>query len=482
MRRGVFGFLVLLFIAPYFFAALVAKFHFRLPQNFVELLQRSFLQSAFSAGLAIVLGVIGAAGLLRRSVKWEALAIAPAAVPSIAIVLGFMTFLPGLQGWLAIAFAHACVSSGLVAVVLARIIRTSLGGSLELAWTEGALRRDIWLRGVLPAIREDIVRLALTIFAASLTSFSIPLLLGGSKTASLEIAILQAIRLDNAWDIAAALSLFQMLLLLMLVFVLARNEAERVRHFESEIRVEIGRVLGNDLAFALLFFAPALILTSLLRSPAAGFLQIQTAGLFDRTEIIFQALGGSLLTATLSGAFTAFILLGFAFVYPNDRQRRFISAYLAPSVAITGFSTLAIGWRANPTFLLDVLRISIGSAMLFAPILWRLRFEQRLARLEGQIRVSETLGAPFTMTFLKVLLPQLQETLFWSAGLVSFWSWGDYAVGSISASSPMTLALIAKGLLESYRIEAASVLILVCLLLGASSYRLFLFGGARVAR
>ena len=97
------------------------------------------------------------------------------------------------------------------------------------------------------------------------------------------------------------------------------------------------------------------------------------------------------------------------------------------------------------------------------------------------MNVAETLGASHLMTLRKVLLPQLREVLFWSAGLVSFWVWGDYAIGSISASRAMTLALVAKGLLESYRLEAASILILACLLLGAMSYRLFsMAGGSRV--
>ena len=472
--------LVAVFLLPYFFAVCVSRFHFRLPDDVVPLLLRSLLQAVASSALALAFGVVGAVGLLRRSLRWEALAIFPAVVPSIAIVLGFMSMAPNWRGWSAVAVAHAAVSSGLVAVALSRAIRNVLGGSLELAWVEGASRRVIWFRGVLPAVKGDLARLALAIFAASLASFSIPLLLGGVRAVSIEIAILQAIRLEDAWDIAASLSILQMAMLVSLVLILAKS-AEPDRSIESESRQALGRILGSDLAFATLFVVPFGVIAALLHAPLAGFRQLETAGLFANGEFLVLAFRGSVVTATLAGIFTALILFAFAAVFPAARWRKWISGYAAPSVAITGFATLAIGWGATPSFALDSFRIAIGAGFLFAPVLWRLRFEQRLAGLQGQVSVAETLGASHLMIVHKVLWPQLREVLFWAAGLVAFWVWGDYAIGSISASRAMTLALVAKGLLESYRFEAASILILVCLVLGAISYRLFsMAGGSRV--
>ncbi len=478
-RRPLFFILILLFTIPYFFGLFISHFRLAVPPDFFDLLWRSVLQAASSALAAIALGVIGAAALLRRSSRWEALALAPAAVPSIAIVLGFMSLFPGWRGWTAVAFAHALVSSGLVAVVLSRVIRNELGGSLELAWTEGASRRVLWLRGVLPAIERDIARLATAIFAASLASFSIPLLLGGSKAVSFEIAILHAIRLDASWDTAAALSLFQWSMLLMTVLVLGKSEGAVARPIESESRSRLGRVLGSNSAIVVFLIAPILVMTSLLRAPFQGIRQLQTAGLFDNSEFVNYALRGSVVTATLGGVLCAVLLAAFAVVSPTRTQRSWISGYVAPSTAITGFATLVIGWGSDPSFTLDALRLSVGSALLFAPILWRLRWEQRLARLDGQVAVAQTLGASHGMIIRKILVPQLREVFFWSAGLVSFWVWGDYAIGSIAASRAMTVGLVAKNLLEGYRLEAASVLILLCLLLGGLSYRLFTLGGSR---
>lgn len=481
---GLIGWVSLLTVLtlPYFFAMFISGFKFTLPLHFAELLVRSLLQAGASAIFSIALGLIGTFGLLKRSPRWETFALVPAAVPSIAVVLGFMSIFPGWRGWSAVAGAHALVSSGLVAVVLSRVIRGSLGGSLELAWTEGASAFAIWTKGILPAIRPDLWRLAASIFAASLASFSIPLLLGGMSPVSFEIAILHAIRLDGSWDTAAALSLFQWGVLLTAVLFLGRTEHPLAHAVESQGRVQVGRVLGANWASCFLALAPLMIAVSLLRSPLAGIHQLQSVGLFENAEFVTLAMRGSFVTATLGGVLSACILALFASTQPTPARRRWISGYAAPSTAITGFATLVIGWGSDPSFALDAIRIAIGSALLFAPVLWRLRWEQSLARLDGQVAVAQTLGATSSMINRSVLAPQLREIFFWSAGLVSFWVWGDYAIGSIAASRAMTVGLVAKSLLESYRLEAASVLILLCLVLGGLSYQLFALGGSRDAR
>lgn len=489
-----FGALILFFTVPYFLALVVSDFRLSLPPDFFDLLWRSLLQAALSTFTAIVFGFVGATVLLRKSRRWEVLALAPAACPAIAIVVGFMTLFPAWRGWTAVAVAHALVCSGLVAVVLTRVIQGSLGGSLELAWTEGASRWMLWARGVVPALRRDIGRLAVAVFAASLASFSIPYLLGGTKAVSFEIAILHAIRLDAAWDTAAALSLFQWAILLATILVLSSDKSgsafEASRSGESLGRTSIGDILspgsrtliGRSLVgigVLALLFAPVLVGITLLLSPFEGFRQLQSAGVFDSREFLNLALRGSFVTATLSGIFSACLLTTFAFANLHRHQRTWISGYAAPSVAITGFATLALGWGRDPSFALDAFRIAVGCAMLFSPILWRLRWEQRLAHLDGQVAVAQTLGASHGMIIRRILMPELRDVFFWSVGIVSFWVWGDYAIGSIAASRAMTVGLVAKGLMESYRLEAASVLILLCLLLGGLSYRLFSMAGVR---
>lgn len=491
--RILFWSLVLLFIAPYFMGLVISGFRLGLPADFASLLARSILQALASSFGALILGCIGAMGLLKRHERWEFVALVPAVAPAIALVLGFFSIFPQWKGWSAVVAAHALSSCGLVAVVVSRLVRGTFGASLELAWVEGASRRTIWLRGILPALRVDLTRLALSVFAATLASFSIPLLLGGSKAMTLEIAIHHAIRFENAWPIAATLSLLQWLLLLVLVLFLSQKTfssgALNSRASESgrllpgsSLRTELGRVLGFDFALITVLVAPALIAFALLRGPVQGVAQLQSAGLFEHFEILKLAFRGGFVTSTLAGILSASLLFLFAASSPSAKERTWVSSYVAPSVAITGFATLVIGWGTDPSLVIDSVRIAVGAAFLFAPVLWRLRWEAQLARIDGALGVAETLGASRSMVIRKILMPELREIFFWSAGLVSFWVWGDYGIGSIAASRQMTLALVAKGLLESYRLEAASLLVLATLIFGGVSYWIFTWGGRRVAR
>lgn len=421
----------------------------------------------------------------KRLSFWEGVALLPSIAPSSAMVLGFMELLPDFRGVWAVTLAHALISMGFVSVIFSRAIRDRAGASLELAWVEGASRWMMWRRAILPNLRSDFSAVLLTVFFSSLASFSVPLLLGGSKAVTFETAIHQAIRLENAWDIAAALSIFQLALLVGAVSLIRFGRIDQsilVRHRESVSRLGVGRVVGSNVGFPVIIAGGAIVLFSVLRQPAVGWAQLQSSGLFDSLETLWLMIRGSLATSTLAGLLTSSLLLMFASTYPSLSKMRWMSAYIAPSTAITGFATLAIGWGSPPTFIWDVLRISLGAAFIFAPVLWRLRWERELQHLGAQIQVARTLGASHGLISRRILYPNMWPTFFWSGGLVSFWMWGDYALGSIAASRSMTVGMLAKSLMESYRLEAASLVLAVSLLAGAISYRLFTWGGLRVGR
>jgi ABC-type Fe3+ transport system permease subunit len=201
----------LLFLAPYVFSLIVAQGRMALPAGFLGLVQSSFLQAALSALFAVTLGILTGVGLLglpqrlRRST--EAAVLVGSFVPSIAWVLMWMVLLPNVRGVTAIVILHAVSSAGLIASAVVRKVRTRWAGSLELAMVEGAPRGLMWRRGLLPLLRSDLVTYLLTIFASSLSSFSIPLLMGGAEAWTFEIAIHQAVRIHSAWDQVAALTL-----------------------------------------------------------------------------------------------------------------------------------------------------------------------------------------------------------------------------------------------------------------------------------
>lgn len=455
-------------------AVVVANFSLHWPSDFVFLLGRAFLQGLLSTLAALVLGAIGAVGLLALSRRFETVVLLPIAVPSMALILVFFHWFPQWRGLTAVVAAHALQAAGLVAVALSHLVRERHGAALELALVEGCDRRRLWMCAVLPQLRNEWVSMALTLLLVFLSSFSIPLLLGGANAATFEIAIHRAIRLEGNWGVAAALSLGQWGLLFIIVLL-----AHRFRSDEPPLVVHrtwsasIASRVGWAPAAVVVLFAPIAMAIVLLSGAARGAAQIRTAGLWvgtDGTALWIWLVQGTLATAVLGALLCVGLLLAFSLIEPSARTRLWVSSYVAPSVAITGFATLAVGWGSMPSMTLDCVRVAIGSALLFAPTIWRLRWNARLQALDGQVAIAKSLGGTRWMVARRVLLPQLAEVGWWSAALTGFWLWGDFSIGAVAASRPYTLAMTAKGLAESYRTDAAALVTVVALLGGALMY------------
>ncbi len=471
----------LFFLAPYIFSLIVAQGQMALPDGFLGLVQNSLLQAALSAVFSVALGVLTGVGLLglpqrlRRST--EAAVLVGSFVPSIAWVLTWMVLLPNVRGLTAIVVLHAVGASGLIASAVVRKVRTRWAGSLELAMVEGASRGLTWRRGLLPLLHSDLVTYLLTIFASSLSSFSIPLLMGGAKAWTFEIAIHQAVRVHSAWDQVAALTLWQWVTLTALLF-LSRSRvplrAGAIDHRESRAVEDYGWK-----PLVLLGVLPvAAVLVVLLSSALRGVQQLETAGLLIDGGELGSALLMSIFVAHFGGLLTAATALFFALSRPSETERRLLSSYVAPSAVITGLMLLLM--RAESvSALADALRISVGCALVFAPVLWRMRWHVELSTLERQLEVAEIFGASAKMIVRQILWPQLRPLFYWTWGVATFWSFGDYAIGAVAASRPITLALLSRTLLESYRLEAAAILIAFGLFLGFLSYLFFSNRGER---
>lgn len=486
---GVIAVVGALFLFPYVVLLLFSNGRTALPDGFLELVGRSVLQAGVSGVLAVFVGLAGVPFLLKtyqfkRSLIGlaEGAAFLPIVVPGGVAVLAMLELFPGLRGLWAIVLAHSFMSCGFISVVISRLVRDRIGASLELAWVEGASQGFIWCRGILPKIKGDLFRMWLTVFASSLASFSVPLLLGGTRAYTFEIAIYQAVRLKSDWGIAAGLSLFQLGILLIFLFLFHGNPvAPRIR-FESKIRSGQSGALGSFWGVGPLYAGTVACLYSLLRHPVDGWAQLKNLQLIENWQEFLTALQGSFLAAVGAGLLTAICLLVLGLSLPGERVRKWLSAYVAPSTAVTGFSVFLLGWGNSSSFSLDVIRIAVASTFLFAPVLWRMRWDDEVGQIQSLVNTAETLGANSDIILKRIVLPRFLPIAFWSGGLVAFWVWGDYAISSVVASRNMTLGLLAKSLMESYRLEAAALVFLVTLVFGGITYFFFDQGGPHVRR
>jgi len=201
----------------------------------------------------------------------------------------------------------------------------------EAARVLGANRWQLWWRVRLPILRPAILASAVLVFIFTFTSFGIVLILGGIRFSTLEVQIYYQAR--NIFDLpmAAALSLVQIAIMLLMMVIytqLQRNISGDVQSAKQITRVprtpaELGFVGGNLLLMGFLLFAPllSLVYRSLLQDGAFTLQAYTSLNVNTRDSVLFvpplQAVLNSLqfallttLVALILGMLSAYLIAG----------------------------------------------------------------------------------------------------------------------------------------------------------------------------
>ncbi|MGZ3723915.1 MAG: hypothetical protein ACXVA9_13320 [Bdellovibrionales bacterium] len=467
-------FLALLLISPYLIWLIWIR-DWALPSaaETLPIVAVSALQALWSAFFSMLIGFLLFSGaqawLSPRAKKISELALLlPNMIPPLFLVLSLLSW---VTPWIAfpygigaVIFAHVLMNSGLVAVALDRLVQSKLGGMTEVAWTLGSSRFLFWRRVAWPFLKWDIACLLLFVFSICFTSFSIPLVLGGERLATLEVAIFDAIRMEGRWDKAVILAAFQSLFLLFLALSLPRpfwppRPQRRPLQFLA---------VKN---FRLLVFAPALILLTGWLLGLSEALKIP----FDNTLPLGEAMVTSLALGLTVGILHLILFLQVSYVSPHAGLNRFLNGYLAPSSAITGFAMLLLPGAGG---LFDFFKLAVALTLISFPLLYRWMVHAALGGLQNQIVVARSLGARWSSVLFEIVWPQVAPQLLRASGLAALWGASDFAVSGIVGSELNTLPLVMDGLMSNYRFESAQLLMFPLLLVGLGLYGLFT-GAAR---
>ncbi|NCN95400.1 MAG: hypothetical protein GW917_01615 [Bdellovibrionales bacterium] len=141
----------------------------------------------------------------------------------------------------------------------------------------------------------------------------------------------------------------------------------------------------------------------------------------------------------------------------------FFQGYLAPSVAVLGFTMSMLPGEGEIWLLI---KSSICFSLLTFPLLFRWQVLSTWKDLSAQLQVARSLGASGSVLFWEISWPQLKGAVLQMSLVAAVWSLGDFAVTSFFFSGGKTMALIIVDLLNKYRMEWASFL----------SFLLFIFG------
>ncbi|HMN68910.1 MAG TPA: hypothetical protein PKC28_10265, partial [Bdellovibrionales bacterium] len=409
----------------------------------------------------------------ERGRGWVELALLlPNMIPPLFLSLGLLNLAAPFgafpYGLGAVVAAHILLNMGLVAVAFDRLVHSRLGALSETAWVLGVKSGAFWRRIAWPLLRADVGCLFLFVFSVCFTSFSIPLLLGGERGVTLEVAIHDAVRIEGRWDKAVLFAAFQSLMLFVFAWLLPQpfwppQHARQGLRFLAWPRLKY------------LTLAPFLLI-------ALGWFlgTVQNATWPDGLQgTLIPATITTVLIAVSVGFLHLLLFLAIAFVTPHARLNRFLNGYLAPSPVITGFGLLLLPGAGE---LIDMLKLVAALTLISLPLLYRWIVHSALAGLHGQIRVARLLGAGWSQLLFEIVVPQVALPVARAAGLAALWACGDFALTSILASDVQTLPLVMESLIGNYRMEAAQILMYPLMLVGLSVYALFVNVGRYVSR
>ena len=110
--------------------------------------------------------------------------------------------------------------------------------------------------------------------------------------------------------------------------------------------------------------------------------------------------------------------------------------------------------------------------LLIAPVLVRMELHDDLVQLRTQSEIAECLGAGRGKIWREILLPQLRLGAARLVGIGVLWGTGEVALIGLLSKSDQTLALEAQALMGAYRLDQATLVVVLGLMIGALGFLL----------
>ena len=436
--------------------------------------KNTFLQSAMSSGFIFIFGLLGAFGLFwleqwklpLLSKFFEIYFILPSFLPPIFVILSCLKFLdPFPMGIFGIVFVHVVMNSGFAALTFYRLIQQKMNPLLVLAQIDGVGFFRFLRSVLLPHLKKDFIVIALSFFSLCFASFSVPMLVGGGSGTTIEVLIYEKIKIEGAWGEATLLAIFQMILLFALYPYWKKTKDEVIsnRNLRSDfslVRWELGLFPVFIMNFMVYFY--------LFNNFIIGYQQVlNTTGLLDS---IPQSLFGTILIGIGTGSGIYLFCLLVVFVLPSRLFQQFLNRYVSPTGSLVGFAFLMVGSQWPH---LTLIKIIIVLILAMSTYLLKIFILPSYNKLVEQVQIARSMGASWSKITAQVVYPQMASQIGFVSGLGAFWSVGDFAISKIIAEKSVSLAHLIEALMSHYRMNAATVLSNLLLLIGIILFLLF---------
>ncbi|ASJ02440.1 ABC transporter [Thermococcus profundus] len=408
----------------------------------------TFEQAVASTLLTLALGLPGAYIFAKYDFPGKrflrALLTVPFVMPSIMVALGFIVLFgrngvitnlighdPGIiYSWKGILLAHAFYNFPVVVRMVSALWQRINPHYEEAAMSLGARGFTLFRKVTLPMLYPGIFASAMLTFIFSFLSFSIPLIIGGYRYATIEVAIFTEIMTLLDFRRGSALAVIQLLLSFTFMYIYLKSlerysKAEEQRIFQKARRITPGELLGikgalivgYSLIVGLFILAPLLAIIYESFTYGGRFTLQWYSHLFDsRYNPMFASDSLHAIGYTFVFGFSTVVLgllVALPIAYSMRRwsfpgKRLFDTAVMLP----LGSSAIVIGLGYIKAFHREPLQL-IGSPYLivFAHTVIAYPFVLRalsasLGKIKRNLReAAMSLGARDLTAFLKVELP-----------------------------------------------------------------------------
>lgn len=527
--------MILLFFIPVGMILLQA---FRTPQgsftlrNLLDVLNDGYswriasftvLQAFWSTFFALLLGLPGAYLLSHFQFRGKRLVYSaaqlPFVLPSILVVLGFVTFfgnsgmlnralqqlfslseppLKILYSFKAIIAAHAFYNFPIALSLVASYWQQLDRRQEYAAHTLGAAPARTFFSITLPRLLPAITAAASMIFLFCFTSFSIILVLGGGpQFTTLEVQIYQLARMRFDTPHAASFALFSLLIssAVLVFYILSQH---RLQHTGQQISMQVessGKktlfqklcIAGYIILVIFLLFAPlfSIVYRSFLESVRRSS-ETQLSLIWYRQLLGFEqgsshfssalsAIATSLIIAASVTLITAVLALSFSSYLTQMSRRKSITFEslvmmpMAVSSVIIGLGYSLIASRID-TERISYVMIAGAHIVITLPFMIRSVLPAYRNIHDTYTAAAMVLGSNPLQAFLKVQLPLLRPALTSGAVFVFAISTGEmHATMMLSDAEIITIPILLYRLIGSYQFYAAcalgTLLMLICILL-----------------
>ena len=362
-----------------------------------------------------------------------------------------------------VVLIHVLMDTGLAAVFFSRLFTLLPEKLTYWAYLHNISRWQFLKKILFYSCRTDLILIFILTFSFYFTSFSVPLLVGGTSGRTLEVLIAEKLNNPNDWPIALSLFAVQTVFLFIFFLWLYKKKSPSAQSTQSHKVFPL-----SEPALTVFAVTPSILLLAGLIDSQIFLAVFKNWAVID--SAVFYASLHTMALGLLTGVFVLIGLTVTAFCLKHFFLRNFLTAYTGSSTAFMAFVFLLVEGEG---VLMTQIKWALGLSLLFLPALYKLMGEMIINRLEKQVKTAELMGAGPIKIFSNIVWPQCAPQFLFLAGISAFWASGDFAYSGLVSFEEQHLAMLIKDIFSSYRFDLAVGLNWLLMILGGLCFSLF---------